>query len=166
MNMEEVVMKLIGPVRPVGDSNEDRNRLNNTRNLTELIGRLLKTVGDLSTYDNRHEASMRLIGIHAGEFLDDEISCLAGLRGCPSCEDHKELEDELLAWAEAYPLAVFPEPDFDKAHKILTENGMTLDSISASNMRHVITRVKEIILRRRSKDEGVRYGLPIKRTRD
>ena len=39
----------------------------------------------------------------------------------------------------------FPEPDFTKAHKVLRENGMTLDAISASNMRHVIKGVREII---------------------
>ena len=51
----------------------------------------------------------------------------------------------LLQWAEAYPLTVFPEPDFKKAHKVLKENDLSLDAISASNMRHVINGVKEII---------------------
>ena len=48
-------------------------------------------------------------------------------------------------WCEAYPLSVFPEPDLEKAAKILKENGMTLDSISASNMRHVLNGIKNII---------------------
>lgn len=54
-----------------------------------------------------------------------------------------ETLQELSAWARAYPVTIFPEPDFDKAHKVLTENGMTLDAISASNMRHVITQVEK-----------------------
>ena len=54
-----------------------------------------------------------------------------------------EALQELSAWARAYPVTIFPEPDFDKAHKVLTENGMTLDAISASNMRHVITQVEK-----------------------
>jgi hypothetical protein len=64
-------------------------------------------------------------------------------------ESERERCDQLLehirGWVEAYPLSVFPEPDFGKAHKVLTENGMTLDAIGASNMRHVITQVKEMV---------------------
>lgn len=53
--------------------------------------------------------------------------------------------EQLKQWSEAYPLAVFPEPDFAKAHDVLSANGMTLDAISASNMRYVITQVRKII---------------------
>jgi hypothetical protein len=59
-----------------------------------------------------------------------------------------ERKDEALQkiadWARAYPLDVFPEPDFAKAHEQLQAGGMTLDAISASNMRHVITQVQSI----------------------
>lgn len=41
-------------------------------------------------------------------------------------------------WCEAYPLDVFPEPDFKKAAAVLKDAGMTIDAISASNMRHVL----------------------------
>jgi len=60
----------------------------------------------------------------------------------------KEMQDKLIKlrqWTEAYPLDVFPEPDFKKAAKALKENGMTLDAISASNMRHVLKGVQDII---------------------
>ena len=60
----------------------------------------------------------------------------------------------LYQWADAYPLDIFPEPDFKKVHKVLTASGMTLDAISASNMRHVITRVKVIL------DEALNGGKP------
>jgi len=53
--------------------------------------------------------------------------------------------DMLRQWARAYPLSVFPEPDFDRAHKVLTAAGMTLDAISAHNMRYVVTRMEKII---------------------
>lgn len=59
-----------------------------------------------------------------------------------------QLEDAihlLKNWSQAYPTDVFPEPDFEKAAKVLKENGMTLDSISASNMRHVLSGVREIL---------------------
>ena len=54
------------------------------------------------------------------------------------------MEDALghiVEWSKAYPIDVFPEPDFNKVSKVLKDNGMTLDAVSASNMRHVITEV-------------------------
>ena len=53
--------------------------------------------------------------------------------------------EKLQNWADAYPLNIFPEPDFKKAHEILTANGMTLDAISASNMRYVISGVRKLV---------------------
>lgn len=58
--------------------------------------------------------------------------------------------EKLQQWANAYPLAVFPEPDFAMAHELLAAGGMTLDAISASNMRHVINGVRELV------EEGLR----------
>ena len=48
-------------------------------------------------------------------------------------------------WCEAYPLAVFPEPDLKKAQRVLSRHGMSLDAISASNMRHVLNGIRKII---------------------
>lgn len=71
--------------------------------------------------------------------LADQVEAL-------TAENYKlqERMDQIFAWAEAYPLAIFPEPDFKKAHEVLSAAGMTLDAISASNMRHVITKVAAI----------------------
>ena len=52
---------------------------------------------------------------------------------------------QIKTWIDAYPLKVFPEPNFKKAHEVLKQHGMTLDSISASNMRHVLNGIKDII---------------------
>jgi hypothetical protein len=57
------------------------------------------------------------------------------------------LEDALqriVQWVDAYPLAVFPEPDFKRAAELLKAGGITLDAVSASCMRHVIEGVGEI----------------------
>lgn len=62
--------------------------------------------------------------------------------------DVEKLEDKVdkvLKWVKAYPIEIFPEPDLKKAQKILKENGMTIDAISASNFRFVLNRVKEIL---------------------
>jgi len=61
--------------------------------------------------------------------------------------DPDKMEDalhQIESWSRAYPLSVFPEPDFAKAAELLKAGGMTLDAISASNMRHVIIQVGEI----------------------
>jgi hypothetical protein len=59
----------------------------------------------------------------------------------------REALHRIASWAQAYPLDMFPEPDSDylkRAAMVLAANGMTLDRISASNMRHVITQVGHI----------------------
>jgi hypothetical protein len=47
-------------------------------------------------------------------------------------------------WSKAYPLDVFPEPDLKKARSLLQAGGITLDSISAHCMRHVVEGVGKI----------------------
>ena len=53
--------------------------------------------------------------------------------------------EQIKTWCEAYPLAVFPEPDFKRAAKLLEDGGMTLDTISASNMRHVLRGIVHLV---------------------
>jgi lipopolysaccharide biosynthesis regulator YciM len=60
-------------------------------------------------------------------------------------ERQEDALNRLQEWARAYPLECFPEPDLKKAHQLLLAGGMTLDAISASNMRHVITQVAAIV---------------------
>lgn len=48
-------------------------------------------------------------------------------------------------WAKAYPLKVFPEPDFKEVAQVLKDAGISLDAVSASNMRHVITGIRDIV---------------------
>jgi len=60
----------------------------------------------------------------------------------------KKLEAALVRidnWAKAYPLIAFPKPDLKEAAKVLKAAGMTLDAISADNMRHVLNGVKDIV---------------------
>lgn len=58
-----------------------------------------------------------------------------------------ELEEGLhriVQWSEAYPLDIFPEPDLKKARALLEAGGITLDSVSAYCMRHVVEGVGKI----------------------
>lgn len=90
--------------------------------------------------------------------LMDEESGEAIVIGCPNAAltcaeiayavNHHDAYDEALRrikqWSEAYPLSVFPEPDLSKARELLEAGGITLDSISAHCMRHVIDSVGRI----------------------
>jgi hypothetical protein len=44
----------------------------------------------------------------------------------------------IVQWSEAYPLDIFPEPNLVRARALLEAGGITLDSISAHCIRHVI----------------------------
>lgn len=57
----------------------------------------------------------------------------------------QDILDQVETWSKAYPLDVFPEPDFEKARELLAAGGITLGAVSASNMRHVITKVWEML---------------------
>ncbi len=59
----------------------------------------------------------------------------------PTPDEICDFLHELDGWERAYPLSAFPEPDMRKAAELLKAGGMTLDAISASNMRHVVSRI-------------------------
>ena len=94
----------------------------------------------------REQIDNALAGVAAHDHEVDAIMAIVE----PLLADGERLEvsTEALrridAWANAYPLSVFPEPDFEKAASALKANGMTLDSISASNMRHCVSGVGKI----------------------
>ena len=70
MEMHEIVMKLIGPVRPTGDHGADQERLANMEALTGLVDRLLFEIDSATPAATRSEASMKAIGAHAKEFME------------------------------------------------------------------------------------------------
>jgi len=59
-------------------------------------------------------------------------------------EKLREALEKIDSWTKAYPLEMFPEPDFKKVAEVLKAAGLSLDEVSASNMRHVITKLKDI----------------------
>ena len=52
--------------------------------------------------------------------------------------------ERIVQWSEAYPTDIFPEPDWTLAREALAVAGITLDSVSAHAMRHVIEGVGRI----------------------
>jgi hypothetical protein len=77
--------------------------------------------------------------------IDEDLERFAKLVAEKEREHYDDLFAHIKGWCEAYPISVFPEPDFKKAHEVLKANGMTLDAISASNMKQVITQVQKMI---------------------
>lgn len=57
---------------------------------------------------------------------------------------YEEALQRIDTWSRAYPLDIFPEPDFDRVRAALEGSGISLDAISASCMRHVVEGVGKI----------------------
>lgn len=57
---------------------------------------------------------------------------------------YEEALQQIAAWSDAYPPAIFPSPDLAKARELLEAGGLTLDAISAHAMRHVIEGVGKL----------------------
>ena len=69
----------------------------------------------------------------------------------PVCRSHRleverlrEALDKINDWSKAYPLDLFPEPDFKQVRDLLAAGGIPIDVVSASNMRHVVEGVGKI----------------------
>ena len=69
--LHDIVMKLIGPVDPIGETNADQNRLANLKALCELVDRLVYTIDAVVPNKTRPEASMKQAGEYADKFLID-----------------------------------------------------------------------------------------------
>ena len=78
-------------------------------------------------------------------FACDTDVAMSEIKLTERIEEAEEKLNKISNWVHAYPISVFPEPDLEKAAKILKENGMTLAAISASNMRHVLNGIAVII---------------------
>jgi hypothetical protein len=57
----------------------------------------------------------------------------------------REALERVREWVDAYPIDIFPEPDWGKARGLLEDGGMTLDSVSAAAMRRVVDGLSKIV---------------------
>ena len=75
MEIKDVVLKLIGSVDPVGESNADDRRFENLKVLCELTEHLVCVIDDVS-YRNkdRAEYSMSRAGKYAFDFIDKKLN--------------------------------------------------------------------------------------------
>jgi hypothetical protein len=71
MTNYDVVVKLVGPIDPVGETNADGRRFENLVAMCELADALLTDIDSVATYNkDRVEHSMRKAGRYAAEFQD------------------------------------------------------------------------------------------------
>ena len=67
----DVVKKLIGKIRPVGETNTDNKRLENLKEMTELVDKLLIDIDKVACqYKDSHEYSVKQASEFAVKFLD------------------------------------------------------------------------------------------------
>jgi hypothetical protein len=69
MDIFAVVMRLTGPVEPVGDSCIDSTRLENLKALCDLTGLLLDRITSVAEATDGHMASVKAAKDHAAAFL-------------------------------------------------------------------------------------------------
>lgn len=76
MELHEIVMKLIGPISPAGETHADEFRFKNLEVMTGLVEDLLQQVRLVAEQRDRHESSIRRAGKHADDFLSEMATAL------------------------------------------------------------------------------------------
>ena len=71
MDLYPIVIKLNGPIEPIGKTETDTERLENLKLLTQLIDELLIDVHHVAEEQNRSEFSIKVAGQFAKRYLDD-----------------------------------------------------------------------------------------------
>ena len=70
MELHDVVKKLVGEIKPVGETREDDRRFENLKAMTGLVDLLLTDIDEVSHRNaDRVEFSMKRAGEHANKFL-------------------------------------------------------------------------------------------------
>lgn len=74
MTNHDVVKKLIGKIRPVGESNTDAERLENTKEMCHLVEMLLMDIVDM-VHDNKDDkqGSVRKCADYAAKFVNETV---------------------------------------------------------------------------------------------
>lgn len=122
-----------------------RGKSEPTRSLARMFGIETEQDGDIVKFAVRMTRQQR-----------DELQAVIDMTGMTRLEWLQEAAaetraqdalQEIVRWCNAYPLDVFPEPDFKQVRELLAAGGISLDSVSASNMRYVLEGVVKIAKR-------------------
>lgn len=69
MNLYDIVIKLTGPIDPLGESNADEKRYENLKEQINLVEKLLCDIRYVANNADRHEASVKRAGDKARNFF-------------------------------------------------------------------------------------------------
>lgn len=69
MDYHQIIRKLIGDIKPIGETNADRDRLINLQVTCMLVKMLINEIGNVSLNKDRHEHSIKRAGETAHKFL-------------------------------------------------------------------------------------------------
>lgn len=69
MTNTQIVMKLIGPITPVGETHTDNERFENLKDLCELVSELNLKIKEVAEERTRQEYSIKRAGEYANNFL-------------------------------------------------------------------------------------------------
>ena len=69
IDMIEVTRKLIGKVRPVGETYVDEERYGNLEQMLELTGNLIVEIQQVAAYEGHHVPSVNSVGMRAAKWL-------------------------------------------------------------------------------------------------
>lgn len=69
MTHKDIVLKLIGPISPVGESGADEERLENLKKLCDLVDGLMFEIDHVASHKDRYEYSVKKAGEYADNFL-------------------------------------------------------------------------------------------------
>lgn len=93
----DVIKKLVGEIRPVGETWADEERLENLKEHIELVGRLVSDLIKVSGFKDRDERSIHWIGRTAYDFLEKLSKDINEAVGYEA--DYAELEEVRRAYA-------------------------------------------------------------------
>ena len=105
------------------------------------------SLGECAAEIERLRAALtRPFRLEAGMESDDsELTPMDEIRELQAVIERLETAlTRIVQWANAYPLDVFPEPDWKRAAGVLKAHGMTLDSISAGVMRQGLAGIRAV----------------------
>jgi len=71
IDLYKLVTKLVGPINPIADSHFDHERLENLKQLTDVVSKLVSDINDVAGYKNSEFGSMKVAGQYATRFFDE-----------------------------------------------------------------------------------------------
>ena len=70
----EIIKKLIGEIRPVGETNTDNARFENLKTLCNLVDELVGEIDGVGyDFQNNHQFSMKRASDYAKKFMTDTL---------------------------------------------------------------------------------------------